>query len=231
MIQKLKEREKAIKLRKRGLSYSEILKEIPVAKSTLSLWLRSVGLAKKQRQRLTEKKLAAALRGAKAKRDYRLAITKKIKEKAKNEIGQLSDRELWLIGTALYWAEGAKQKENNISQKVKFSNSDPAMIKVFLKWLRNICKISNSNINFRIALHKTAKNKLKEVQKCWSNITGFPINNFQKIDWKKHRINTKRKNIGEKYFGLLNIYIGNSTNLNRKIEGWIKGIYKNCGVV
>jgi len=49
MIFKFKEKEKAIKLRKRGFSYSEILREIPVAKSTLSLWLRSVGLAKKQR--------------------------------------------------------------------------------------------------------------------------------------------------------------------------------------
>ena len=230
-MSKLREKEKAIKLREEGLSYSEILKQVPVAKSTLSLWLRSVGLSKRQKQRLTEKKLAAALKGARARRDFRLTITKEIEKKAKNEIGRLSKRELWLIGIALYWAEGAKQKENNISQKVRFSNSDPAMIKVFLKWLRNICKISNSSINFRIALHKTAKNKLKEVQKYWSNITGFPINNFQKIDWKKHRINTKRKNIGEKYFGLLNIHIRNSTNLNRKIEGWIKGIYKNCGVV
>jgi len=46
---------KAIELRKKGLSYSEILKCVPVAKSTLSLWLRSVGLSKKQRQRLTDK--------------------------------------------------------------------------------------------------------------------------------------------------------------------------------
>ena len=228
---KLKEKEKAIELRKRGNSYSEILREVPVAKSTLSLWLRSVGLSKRQKQRLTGKKLAAALRGAKVRKEQRLLITKEIKDRARSKIRKLSNRELWLIGVALYWAEGSKQKENNISQKVKFSNSDPAMIKVFLKWLQDICKISNSNINFRIALHETAKNKLKEVQKYWSNITGFPINNFQKIDWKKHRINTKRKNIGEKYFGLLNIYIRNSTNLNRKIEGWIKGICKNCGVV
>lgn len=231
MRTKTEERKRAIKLRKNGYSYSEILKEIPVAKSTLSSWLRSVGLSKRQRQRLTEKKLAAALRGAKAKKDYRLAITKEIKQKAKNKIGQLSDRELWLIGIALYWAEGTKQKENNVSQEVKFSNSDPAMIKVFLKWLRDICKVSNSDINFRIALHETAKNRVRKVRKYWSDITGFSIDNFQKIDWKKHRVNTKRKNIGEKYFGVLHIYIRKSTNLNRKIEGWIEGIYKNCGVV
>ena len=228
---KIKEKGKAITLRKKGFSYSEILKEIPVAKSTLSLWLRSVGLAKKQRQRLTEKRLNVLLRGAKAKKDQRLILTKEIKDKAKKEIGELSKRELWLIGTALYWAEGSKQKEHNVSQVVKFSNSDPLMIRIFLRWLKNICKISKSEIYFRIALHETAINKLAKVQKYWANITGFSINNFGKIDWKKNKINTKRKNIGYKYNGLLNIYIRSSTNLNRKIEGWIEGIYKHCGVV
>lgn len=228
---KTKEKEKAIELRKKGYSYSEILKEIPVAKSTLSLWLRSVGLSKRQKQRLTEKKLAAALRGAKVRKEQRLLITKEIKDKAKKEIGKISGRELWLIGVALYWAEGSKQKEHNVSQKVKFSNSDPKMIKIFLKWLQNICKLPKSEISFRISLHKKSLNKLNRVQKYWSVVTRFSINDFKKIDWKKHKINTKRKNVGDKYYGLLNIYIRNSTNLNRKIEGWVEGIYKNCGVV
>ncbi len=228
---KFKEKEKAIELRKKGFSYSEILKEIPVSKSTLSLWLRSIGLAKKQKQRLTEKKLAAALRGAKTRNDYRLAITKEIKNKARHEIGDMSKRDLWFIGTALYWAEGAKQKEHNISQIVKFSNSDPKMIKIFLGWLQNICSISKSEISFRIALHETAINKLAKVQEYWSNITGFPINHFQKIDWKRNKINTRRKNVGDNYYGLLNVYIKNSTNLNRKIEGWIEGICSHSGVV
>ncbi len=38
------EKEKAIALRKQGKTYSEILAKIPVAKSTLSLWLHDVGL-------------------------------------------------------------------------------------------------------------------------------------------------------------------------------------------
>ncbi len=50
MIPKKEERKKAIQLRKKGLSYSKILKQVPVAKSTLSLWLRSVGLTKRQKK-------------------------------------------------------------------------------------------------------------------------------------------------------------------------------------
>ena len=95
MTVKLKEKELAIKLRRRGLSYNEILRKVPVAKSSLSLWLKSVGLAKKQKQRLTKKKLAAARRGWEARRNKRLVSTTLIKDKARAEIKNISKRELW----------------------------------------------------------------------------------------------------------------------------------------
>ena len=231
MIKKFREKERAIKLRRKGFSYNEILKEIPVAKSTLSLWLRDIGLAKKQKQRLTEKKLAAAKRGYEARRRQRLLLTQKIQEEVQKEIKNINERELWLIGIALYWAEGAKQKENNVSQKVRFSYSDPKMIRIFLKWLQDICKIPREDIYLRISLHRSATSRLAKVKKYWVEITKFPINHFQKIYWKKNKINTKRKNIGKEYFGLLDISVKRSTNFNRKIMGWIEGICKNCGVV
>ena len=229
MILKYKERELAIKLRKKGFSYSEILKKVPVAKSTLSLWLRSVGLSKRQKQRLTTKKLLAGLRGGLARKNQRAIITKKITKEAENEIKNISGRDLWMIGVALYWGEGSKEKLHG--SLVQLGNSDPRLIKVFLKWLQEICKIPKSEINFCIYLHVTARYKLKKVQQHWSKTTGFPIKDFQRIIWKKNKINTHRKNVGEDYFGLLRISVKKSTNLNRKIQGWVNGIYKNCGVV
>ena len=53
---KQSEKAKAIAFRKEGKTYSEILKKVPVAKSTLSLWLRDVGLSKTQKQKITVKK-------------------------------------------------------------------------------------------------------------------------------------------------------------------------------
>ncbi len=229
MILKYKEKELAIKLRKRGFSYSEILEKVPVAKSTLSLWLRSVGLSKRQKQRLTKKKLSAALRGALARKNQKRIITKKIKKEAINEIKNISERDLWMIGTALYWGEGSKEKLNG--SLVQLGNSDPYLIKIFLEWLYEICKIPKSEINVRIYLHVTARHKLKKVQQYWSRATGFPIKDFQKIIWKKNKINTHRKNVGKDYFGLIRISVKKSINLNRKIQGWIEGIYKNCGMV
>ena len=47
MVEKKKEKAKAIRLRRKGKSYNEILEKVPVAKSTLSRWLRDVSLAKR----------------------------------------------------------------------------------------------------------------------------------------------------------------------------------------
>ena len=99
MIPKIEEKNKAIELRKQGLSYKEILEQISVAKSSLSLWLRNVGLSKKQKQRLTKKKIASALRGALSRKNQRLDIVKRISGAAKDEIGKINkiflDKELY----------------------------------------------------------------------------------------------------------------------------------------
>ena len=147
---------KAIELRKKGLSYSEILQQVPVAKSTLAVWLQSIGLSKKQEQRLTDKKMASALRGAARKKEQRLVLSEFLKRTAKNEIGKISDRELFLIGIALYWAEGSKQKDHNVSARVRFSNSDINMIKLFLLWLNKICGIKTYDVRCDLYIHKGA---------------------------------------------------------------------------
>lgn len=224
-------KEKAINLRRQGLSYSEILREVPVAKSTLSLWLRSVNLSNPQKQRLTEKKLAGMQRGWIAKRNQRIDLTKKIKLNAKNEIKNISKKELWLVGIALYWAEGNKEKPHNISQGVAFSNSDPMMIRVFMKWLRKILKIPEDDIKYELYIHENSKNKTIDSIQYWSEITGTSQNKFKYVYLKRNKINTKRKNTNENYYGLLRIRINKSTNLNRKISGWIEGVLENCGVV
>lgn len=231
MIKKANEKQKAIDLRKKGFAYSEILKMVPVAKSTLSLWLRSVGLSKEQKQILTKKKIEAARRGGEARRVNRVCSSEKIKEEAEKEIANINQRELWLIGMALYWAEGSKEKEYNIGQGVIFSNSDPMMIKVFLKWLKDVLRIDDDEIKFEIYIHKDSKNKVSEAVEYWSEVTNTTTEKFRFIYFKSNKINTKRKNIGNNYYGLLRVVVRKSTNLNRKIQGWVNGIYKYCGIV
>lgn len=227
MISKTKEKQKAIDLRKEGMSYSEILSCIPVAKSTLSLWLRSVDLSKKQNQVLTEKKRIASLRGGEARRNTRIKITNEIYKSAESDIGRLSKRELWLIGVILYWGEGAKEKAHKPGSSVDFTNSDPYMVRFFVKWLQVICKVKKEDIHYVISIHKIYKDRIDIVKDYWAQVLEIPVAQFEKIQYKQHNPKTIRKNIGNVYNGNLRVRVRASSSLLRKITGWIRGISKN----
>ncbi len=217
-------KEKAISLRKQGLSYSEISQSIHVPRSTLSYWLVGIKLSKKQKQRLDGKMELNRRLGSKTLKSIRLEKTKRIVRKANSEIKNLRTKDLMLIGTTLYWAEGSKQKEHDPSKEVVFSNSDPLMVRVFLKWLRDCLNISNEDIVFEIYIHETYKRTIKELFKYWSKVTSFPLHKFTKVYFKRNKVHTFRRNRGENYHGVLRITVKRSTDLNRKITGWTEGI-------
>ena len=226
MIRKETLKKEVISLRKNGLSYSEILKQIPVAKSTVSLWLRDVGLSKQQHQRLTEKRYAAILRGGQAKKEQRLQRTRDIYEAAEREVTHISEEQLWILGVGLYWAEGSKEKEHQPGSNMIFNNSDPAMIKVFLKWLVEVCKVGPENITLEIYIHENSINHVKSVQNHWSEVTGFPVASLQRVYYKQNKIRTNRKNIGNLYYGSLRVKVNASSALLRRVAGWTRGIVR-----
>ncbi len=228
---KAKLKEKVIALRKSGHTYSEILKVVPVAKSTVSEWLKDIGIAKSQKQAFTEKKRIASQSGGKARKEQRIKIFNKIVGEAEQEIGKMTKRELWLIGTALYWAEGGKEKEYAPGSGINFSNSDPKMITLFVKWLIDITCVPKAQIKYEIYIHDNYKKEIFRFQKFWSGKTGFPLNCFNKIYFKKNKINSLRKNQGDLYFGVLRVKVSCSSTLNRKITGWVRGINKYWGIV
>ncbi len=230
MVIKLKEKLEALSLRRLGKSYGEILQVVPVSKSTLASWLKSVSLSKAQKQRFSEKRRLAALKGAYTMHQQRISTTEEIFREAKAEVSNISHRELWLMGIMLYWAEGSKIKEYTSNQTMIFSNSDPRMIKLFLTWCRICLKLTNEQIKFDIYVHESAyvPGRLKTF---WSGVTGFDIDRFGKIYLKKHSIRTNRRKTGDAYYGLLRVVIRRSTNLNRKVSAWIEEVSNQCGVV
>ncbi len=226
-------REKAIKLRRNGLSYSEIRKQVKVSKSSLSLWLRSVGLTKRQKQKLTEKKWAAIRKGLEKWRNQRISKTKIVNKEAIDQINRVKEtnEKLWLMGIMLYWAEGAKEKPYKLGQPVSFSNSDYRMINIYLKWLSTCLNVPADKIDVDIYIHENNAHRVSEVKSFWSTVTGLPIKKFDKIYYKKHQIKTIRRNTSCSYHGLLRIKVAKSTYLNRRIAGWIEGVHQKWGVV
>lgn len=209
----------ARRLRQKGKSYSEILKLVNVSKSTISLWLRDMPLSEKQKTQLfgrTKSRYA----GSKARQRARVALTKTIIKNSKKEAGNLMENKLFLSGLMLYWAEGTKRGE----EMVVFSNSDPNMIKLMMKWFRKICLVKEEK--FRIQVHIHSLLSRKEIKNYWSKITGVPPTQFHKLIFKQTSLK-HRKNV--LYDGTCCIRICDK-NLFRKIMGWKIGVLTKLGL-
>ena len=98
------------------------------------------------------------------------------------------------------------------------------MIGLYLRWLIDILHVAREDLIFSLYIHETTKSRLKEIIKEWSKATGFPKKKFSNVYYKRNKLRTIRKNIGENYFGLVRVRVRRSTNLNRRIMGWVDGI-------
>ena len=217
---KPEEKNKAIKLRRRGYSYSKILKNIDVSKSTISLWLRDVELTPKQEKKFLKGREISRYKGAQTQHRKRVEVTKIIIDQGKKEVTSLIKDPLFLSGVMLYWAEGDKHRQ----EKVKFTNSDEKMICLMMKWFREVCKVPESK--FRIALHIHDLHARKNVEKYWAKLTQVPLKQFQKTYIKNSTLKHRKNML---YNGTCAIVV-NDKNLFRRICGWKIGMLEYLGV-
>src|SRR5690606_34066853 len=99
------------------------------------------------------------------------AEIEEMRERAIALVGQVSDRDLLVAGIALYAGEGAKR-----DGCVKFANSDPAMVRLFLRWVRTFFDIDESRLLFRLYLHEGLD--LDSAHGFWSELSGIPLHQF-----------------------------------------------------
>ncbi|MGW7817038.1 hypothetical protein ACWGLF_02690 [Streptomyces puniciscabiei] len=212
-------RDRARELRLQGWTYDQIQVELGCSKSSISLWVRD--LPRPERRDPSEQaKLASQKRW-----EHELAIRdearQKTKEEAQCEIGALSDREVFLAGVVLYWAEGAKDKSYSRRERLQFINSDPNVISFYLRWL-DILGVERERLRFRVSIHESAN--VTAAEEFWAALAGVEPSTFQKATLKKHNPKTSRKNTSEMYRGCLVVYVLKSADLYRRMEGAWYGI-------
>ncbi|MFD5199482.1 hypothetical protein ACFWM7_04790 [Streptomyces sp. NPDC058375] len=211
-------RAKARELRLQGMTYDQIQVELGCSKGSISLWVRDLP---KPAPRTREQASEIAKRGWEITLQRRDQERQEVKRSAQREIGALTERELFLLGVGLYWAEGTKDKPHARRERVAFVNSDPGMIKIFLAWLA-LMDITCERLRFHVMIHESAD--VASAERYWADLTGTDVSMFGKTTLKKHNPKTNRKNVGEHYRGCLVIHVQQSADLYRRIEGWWCGI-------
>jgi len=222
---KIKEKYKAIEMRKNGFSIGEISKKLNVSKSTASVWCRDIVLSETQMKtlenRIKERGAKALFRVAEKKREERIKRTQVLSNKGKKDVGSVDKRDLFMAGLALYWGGGYKKG----SQEFGFTNSDPVINIFIIKWLQEIYGIEKYRLILRVSINEKFANSEKEIINYWCKKLGIRKEQFTKTSF----IKTKLKKIfpnNINHYGTLRIKVSRGTDLRRRILGSIEALGK-----
>lgn len=188
---------KAVVLRKRGYSLSEISEELKISKSTSSLWLTNVTLPKRAIERLTKKKILGQYKTILIRQEKRKRLISFFEEKAASDLKtiRMSKNISKLLCALVYYCEGAKGTDRYVT----FINSDPSLIQLFLFVFRKSFLIDESK--FRLLMHLHTYHKENKQKLFWSNVTNIPIEQFM----HSYRKPNTQKRIRENYQGCVSI--------------------------
>ncbi len=105
------------------------------------------------------------------------------------------------IGMGLYWGEGTKSD----SSSVRLGNSDPELILVFIKFLKDTFNINEEKLRFGLQIFSDCEPN--QALKYWSAKLGIQKKQFQKVIITPSRGRGTYKN--KSYWGVLTLYYCN----------------------
>ena len=216
-------RAQAEKLREAGYSYAMIRERLGVSLGTMSYWFKDKPFTPNQ-EVLDRIKLGTGIEGVR-RHNKRVKEIDELRQKGIAELGVLSKRDLWLLGIGLYIGEGSKTTE-----AIRIVNSDPAVIQLAIRWLKDVCGLDDENLT--MSLHLYPDNDIEISKDYWRKVTGLPLANFRWVSIDK-RDNKRRVAKGKLPFGTAHITVRangdpeKGVKLFRKINGWIAGALKS----
>lgn len=185
-----KDKDQATNLRKLGKSYEEISNELRIPKSTLSAWFSGSTWSQKIKTDLSAiARLGHTIRIqelSKIRGKHLARLYVQARQEALDEFELLKYHPTFISGVMLYWGEGDKSS----AYRVSLTNTDPAMIKIFMIFLKEVCGIDDRKIKAWILLYPD----LQEVacKEYWMREAGLQNIIFNKSIVIEGRHKTKR---------------------------------------
>lgn len=212
----------ARELRRKGVSVKTIARQLGISKSSSSLWVRDIILTVEQLEALRQSEIKGRERGrlqnSLRQKHQRLKRFEDGKMYGKEKIGQLTERELFIAGIALYWAEGSKK-----TQRLELCNSDPKMVQFFLRWLKVCLKVEDQDIKCLVGVNEIHASRDQIIREYWSDITNIPLSQFTKTSFKRVQ-NKKVYDNFENHYGVLAVRVIRPGKYYFKLIGLIQAL-------
>jgi hypothetical protein len=117
----------------------------------------------------------------------------------------------------LYWAEGAKNRN-----AVKLANSDPFLLRFFIRFLRECFDLPDDDFVVRINCYTTPERSVDVIEEHWSSMLGVPRSGFRKATVNHFPTSSSGKKSGKLPYGVCTVGVKRSTWLVQHIFGAIQ---------
>jgi hypothetical protein len=207
----------------------DIAGELGVSRSTAWLWVgdRPLDPAGDRARAAVERRRSAHAAWAEAQKAASQAARESAVKASMASVSSISDAELLRLGALLYWCEGTKHKSWRPNAPVQFANTDPGLIRLFLRFL-DVLGVPAANPVFRVAIHETAD--AEAAVRWWCAQIGVGVGAFRPPTIKAHRPRTNRHNRVERYHGCLSVHVRRGSPYYWQIAGLVAGVITEvCG--
>jgi len=205
-------------LRRLGLSYGEIMVLIPVKKSTLATWCRDVRLSEEQYFAIRTRTGSREGIPRDTNRRRRAEIAQ-VRDQARQRVSVLINDPLWVAGTILYWAEGAKTPGS-----LSMANSDPRALRLFVSWVRSYLR---EDAQFSLHLHLHEGNDEPAARAYWMDETGLADANFHRTFIKPAGTGHRKNHLEH---GVCTVKVRRPSNPWNTVMEWIDALSEQFGI-
>jgi transcriptional regulator with XRE-family HTH domain len=208
---KTTEREIARRLRSEGRSIKEIARMVGVSVSSASMWVRDIELSAEALSRLAQQNPARnpeiARRAALAR-----SRSRRLEWQAHGRALAREGSSLHQLGCMLYWAEGSRSLNS-----VHFTNSDPEMVRLFVKFLATYFDPAPETISLRCHLYVDHLRDQHRLERFWLRAAGLPPESLRRTMLNRRSRASKGKRTGCLPYGTCRV------NLHRAVV--VQSIY------
>lgn len=120
------------------------------------------------------------------------------------------------MGCMLYWTEGAKHRN-----QVRFCNSDPQMVLLFVQFLRSYFDVADDEIRVTCHLYADHVERQREVERFWLDLLGLPDSSLGKSIVNAYSKYSSRKRLNVLPYGTCRVVVS-KTSVIQSIYGAIQ---------
>jgi hypothetical protein len=200
---KTAERDMARILRREGcLSIRDIERQLGVARSSVSRWVRDIELTPEQDEALLERNPARNRQIAGNAAWSAMCRERRSRWQEEGRAAAGRGEATHVAGCMLFWAEGSRAQNT-----VQFTNSDPAMLAFFTRFLRAYFDVKDDDFHVWCNLFADHLDRQREIEDFWLDTIGLSRSCLGKTAVNRYSRHSKRERLNMLPYGTCRVSV------------------------